>query len=159
MYLCLFSTMYKNIQNCLFVFQWFSSVGPIVAAFFPQVRREREREREVGWLHFSLGREREKRRNRVKRREGDGGWGGGWTSVSSGGALAAEGQGQAAPCGPHPGSLQLHHLLHEWCLHGLRPGLGATNDVKSQLKTHPQILLFQLWWNFAKMVCHQHFWD
>ena len=26
-----------------------------------------------------------------------------------------------------------------------RPGLGATNDVKSQLKTHPQILHFQLW--------------
>ena len=26
-----------------------------------------------------------------------------------------------------------------------RPGLGATNDVKSQLKTHPLILHFQLW--------------
>ena len=29
----------------------------------------------------------------------------------------------------------------------------ATNVLKSQLKTYPQVLHFRLWWDFAKTVC------
>ena len=41
----------------------------------------------------------------------------------------------------------------------IRPWGHGTNIIKSQLKTHPQILHFQLCWDFAKIVCHQHFWN
>ena len=61
--------------NGMFVFQWFSCqraglpgveddlVGPVVAPFFPQVRRERARERERERVS-----ERERKRERVRER-------------------------------------------------------------------------------------------
>ena len=45
------------------------------------------------------------------------------------------------------------------CILSIHNRLRATNVLKSQLKTYPQVLHFRLWWDFAKTVCHKHFWD
>ena len=45
------------------------------------------------------------------------------------------------------------------CIISMHNRPRATNVLKSQLKTYPQVLHFRLWWDFAKTVCHKHFWD